>query len=875
MTTGRDSSARRWFRRLLSVLPFDTRRDYGRDMEDVFMLERDDRASGGATARGRLWAASVGGILAFASREQWAATRSDLRQAARGWRRAPLLFAVLIATMAAGMAGVTTAFAVVDAVLLRPLPISEPATLVRVGEVHPDAGRLTNVTYATFFDLEARLTSLSSVSASRFWFVNLTGEGSPERLRVALVSGNFFGALGAPPEAGRLLAPEDDHAGRDSVAVVSYGLWQRRFGGDPSIIGRTILLNEQPTQVVGVLRNGAEFPLGTDAWVPLTARDSGLDTNRRAHLLEVIGRLRPGVSRGTVATELETIAGSIETAEPGADPDLGLHAEPLLDRVVAPVRTALWIVLVAACVLLVVLAINVAQVQLARARGREREFAVRTALGASRGRLARLLLTESVALAAIAGVLGVATAWLLTNALPAWLPPDLPRAADIAFDWRVAVLGLAVALLTGIGFGLWPVARTSALARTHGWRIVGGSSLATARGMPGRIVAAAQLALTFALLVVATLIVRSAFEVARVPLGFSTDGLVRVDMSLPSSRVSDPSDGDAYAAVLDPLVNRLTRIPGVTAAGLSTTAPLAGGAATSFVVLGETVEEGREPLADIRIVDTGFFDTLDVPLVAGRTFTADDRARSRPVMVVSDTLARRHFPDGRVVGRSITMLNWGPPLTAEVVGVVGDLVGQDPEAPLTPTIYWHYPQFPQVFTLTLFVKTTRDEASIVPDVRAAIWELEPNLPLPRIEPMSSTVRDARAQRRTLTALLVGLATAAAIFALVGLYGVLAHKAARETSAHGVRMALGARPADIARLVVNDALQVAALGVVVGAALAAIAGRAIEGLLFQTSPRDANAFAAAGALLVVAVVAAALVPAWRASRVDPIVALRQQ
>jgi predicted permease len=875
MTAPPESRARRWFRRALALLPFETRRDYGREMEDVFMLEHGERASDGRQAVGRLWAESVGGLLAFARREQWAATRDDLRQAVRGWRRSPGLFVVLVATMCAGIAGVATAFAVVDAVLLRPLLIPEPSAFVRIGESHPDTPRLTNVTYATFLDLETRLDSLTDVAASRFWFANLTGNGTPERLPGALVSGSFFRALGVTPEVGRLLGPDDDQAGRDAVVVISSGLWHRRFGADPSVVGRTILLNGQSMQVVGALPAGAEFPLGTDIWAPLTARDSGLESNRRAHLLEVVGRVRPGRSGESAAAELRAIASGVNESDPGGDPDLQLRIEPLLDRVVAPVRAALLTALAATVLLLVVLGTNVAHVQLARAAGREREFALRTALGASRGRIARLLMTESLALSVLAGLAGLAVAWLAVRALPAWLPPDLPRAADIAFDWRVALLGLGVSAAAGIGFGIWPALRSSGLDRLHGSRVLGGTAAACGGRVPGRLLAAFQLAVTFALIVVAGLIIHSALEAERVPLGFSTDGLLRVDMSLSSGRISDPSDGDAYAAVLDPLLRRLEAIPGVAATGLSTTAPLAGGAATSFVAAGEPVESGREPLADIHIVDAGFFRALGVPLVAGRTFAADDRARSRPVMVVSETLARRHFPDGTPVGRTITMLNWGPPITAEVIGVVEDVVAADPEAPVVPTIYWHYPQFPQIFTLTLFVRTQGDETSLVPAVQRAIWELDPNQPLPRIEPMSWAVRDAWAQRRTLTTLLVGLAGGAAVFALLGLYGVLSHKATREKAANGVRIALGARPSDIARRVVADALRVASVGIAIGAALALAGGRMIESLLFQTSAKNAGAFAAAAVLLLLAVLAAALGPAWRASHVDPLTALREE
>jgi putative ABC transport system permease protein len=844
-------------------------------MEDVFMLERREQAAGGSRALARLWAATLGGVLAFARREQWAATRDDLRQAVRGWRRAPVLFGVLLATMCAGIAGVALAFTVVDAVLLRPLPVPDPARFVSIGEAHPNATRLSYVTYATFLDIEAGATALDHVAACRWWWANLTGEGTPERLLAAQVSGAFFEALGVMPRLGRLLTPDDDRAGHDDAVVISAGLWHRRFGAAESIVGRRVQLNGQLVQIVGVLPSGVEFPLGTDVWSPLLAHDSDLRVNRTFHGLQVVARLAPNADVERARAELDVTAASINREFPDVDPNLALRIEPVLDRVVAPVRAALWTALAATVLLLVVLGANVAQVQLARAAGREREFALRAALGASRGRIARLLLTESLALSIVAGSLGLLVAWLAVGSLPARLPASLPRASDIAFDWRAAMVSLLVAIATGFGFGAGPIMKSADTGGRWSRRLTWGAPDPRPGRTPARVLAAAQLGLTFALVVVASLIVRSALASARVQFGFSPDRLVRVDLSLTPGRVADPSNGDAYAAVLDPILRRVEAIPGVRATGLTTTPPLAGGAATSFVVVGEPASEGREPLADIRIVDAGLFDVLEVPLVAGRTFTADDRASSRPVMVVSETLARRHFPDGRAVGRSITMLKWGPPITAEVIGVVGDVVGQDLEAPVSPTIYWHYPQFPQLFALTLFVRSERDAVSMVPEIRQAIWELEPNQPLPRIEPMSASIAGARAQRRTMTALLVGLAAAAAVFALVGLYGVLSHQAARQTPAHGVRLALGARPSDIARLVVTDAGQLAAIGIAAGVALALVSGRAIEGLLFQTSARDASAFAAGGALSIVAVLAAALGPAWRASRVDPLAALRQE
>jgi predicted permease len=360
-----------------------------------------------------------------------------------------------------------------------------------------------------------------------------------------------------------------------------------------------------------------------------------------------------------------------------------------------------------------------------------------------------------------------------------------------------------------------------------------------------------------------------------VPLGFDASGLVRADFSLSPGRIANPADGDAFVAVFDPLLRRLEAVPGVTAAGLTTTAPLAAGAATSFVIVGDPPAADRpEPEADIRIVDPGYFDVMRMPLVAGRTFARSDGASAPLVMLVSETLARRHFRDGAAVGRSVTMLHWGPPITATVVGVVGDVVGQDLEEALRPTIYWHYPQFPQLFALSLFVRTERDAASVVPDVRRAIWELEPALPLPRVEPMTDTIGAARAQRQTMTVLLVGLAIAAAAFSVLGLYGVLTHQAAQQRPAHGVRLALGARRADIARLVFGDALRLAGAGLLAGAAAVALGANAVRDLLFATDPRDPAILAGAAAMLLAAAIAAAFGPAWRASRVDPLSALRR-
>jgi predicted permease len=866
----RSRGTRQRFRRWLKLLPFDIQREYGGEMEEIFLMEHADRATGRPRGRRRLWLETIGGLLAFARREQWAETRRDLREAVRRWRRSPALFAVLLSTMCVGLTGLAVAFAVVDAVLLRPLGVTNPNTLVRTRERHPGAPQVGMMTYATFLDLEGRMRSYRHVAAARWTFVTFTGDGGPERFTGAQVSGEFFEALGTPPLAGRLLVPADDRPGQSAVVVLSEGLWRRRFGADRSLVGRRLHLNGRDVEVVGVLPDEAAWPLGTQVWTPLLARSGTLAANRRSHLLQVIARLAPGASFATARAELNAVAASIEQQHPGADPDLGLDAEPVLDRIVAPVQTALWAVLAAAVLLLVVLGVNVAQVQIARAAAREPEFSLRIALGASRRRLARQLLTESVALSIAAAGPALALTYLAVSSLPAVIPADVPRAHTIAFDWRVAAVTVAVAAGLGLLCGLWPALR-SRLYESRSLSLSGRRITAIAGG---RWLAAAQLAVTCALFVAAALIVRSAIRSAQVPLGFEPADAIRVDVSL-TGRIPSSADGRAYAAVLEPIVDQLGRIPGVSAVGLTNTAPFSGGAATNFVINGVPVQAGHQTLADIRIVDTGFFRALQVPLRAGRTFRSADTVGATPVVIVSDTLARHHFPDVPAVGQSITMLDWGPPISAEVVGVVGDVVGQDLESESRPTIYWHYPQFPQLFTISLFVRTSADPAGQVDAVKRAIWAVEPNLPLPRIEPMSRSADATRARRNVLTDLLLGLAVSAAVFCIVGLYGVLLHQAGRDRIAHGVRLAFGAGAADLAWLVLRDAARTAAIGLGAGLILSYLTARSIASLLYQIRPTDGLSYLAAIVACVIVILLAALIPAWRTSRLDPSIALHAE
>ena len=873
MNASRPSPVTRWIRALVRLLPFDAQRQHGHEIEQVFLAQHDEARDGGWWPRARLWLSTAAGLLRVAPGEQWAATRADVRSAIRVWRSTPLLTLALIATTAGGIAAVTAAFSLVHGVVLKPLPIPDPSTLLRVQESHADAPGLSNLTYATFLDLSAG-TGRLRVAASRWWFYNLSGQGDPERLTGSAVSGAFFEVLGVRAQLGRLLNESDDRAGHDRVVVLSDSLWRRRFGADAGVVGRFIRLDDTPHRVVGVLPPGAGFPLDAELWKPLLARDGGLADNRRSHMLQVIGRVRHDDLRA-VDAELATRASAIALSDPGGDPGLAFTARPVLDPIVAPVRRPLVAVLVGAGLLLLVVCGNATHVLMARASAREREFMVRAVLGASRAQLARLLLTEGLALAAVAGAAGTLLAWGAIRALPSVLPPDLPRAANIALDLRTLAVATLVALFTGLAIAVTPAIGACGVSLSSTWRTRGIGRTRWLGMSPGTLLGVTQLLMAFVLVTGAILLIQSAALVLHLPLGFDTSRLLRVDLSLNRSRLPAEATGDDYLGVFDPILRRLEALPGVQAVGLTSTAPLAPGPSTGFEIAGKPEPGGREALADIRIVDPGLTRALGVPLRAGRSFEPGDTARSRPVMLVSETLVRQYFRGENPVGRFVTMRDWGPPLTGEIVGVVGDVIGTELESAPRPTIYWPYPQFPQLFTVTIFVRTGGDPAALAGAVRTSIWSLEPDQPLARVEPMTLAVRQARARRLALTGVLAGFAGLATAFALLGVFAILAHRAARQVQSFGVRVALGARPAQVAGLVLREAAVLGAAGVCLGALLAWSGARWMAGLLYGIPATDPVAFLGAALLVGGVALGAAAVPAWRVACVNPTEALRSE
>jgi putative ABC transport system permease protein len=795
----------------------------------------------------------------------------DVRFALRLLRKNPGFATVTILTLALGMGATTAIFSVVNGVLLRPLPYQNSERLVRIEETHPGAPG-ANVTYATFLDLQRETNTIENAAAYREWIFNVTGEAEPAQISGALVSGNFFAALGSSPMLGRAILPEDDQpGGNNRVVVLSHALWQSRFGADHKILGQTLQVNDESFVVIGVMPPGFDFPNQSEMWCPLVPGGEFHD-NRRAHLLTVLADTRNGKWGGDVNGELTAFAKSVEKRNPGVDdPDLSLTAVPLRRSLTAPVRPALVILLFAVSLLLVVACANVANLLLARTTARNREIAVRLALGASRTRLGTLLLAESVSLSLLAGAVGLFIAEAGLSLVRTQNSENLPRFAEVSLDWRVFAFALGVSLLSGLFFGVAPLLAASRInlnapLKEGHWETA---------GMQRRISSGALTVLQFAfatiLLAGAGLLGTSLMHVLRVYPGFQSDHLLTLQVFL--SPLKYP-EGDAKAGVmLHQMLESIRALPGVRSAGLVNCLPITGGPSTGFVIEGRPAPHpGDEPGADIRVADFGYFSTMAIPLIAGRVFTEHDTAPSARVVVINETLARTFWPNENPLGQRVTMKDWGPPLTGEVVGVVGDIKTNGLEEKVGPMIYWSYYQFGQIFN-RIVVRADGDPFRLASAVKSRIWSVDKDQPVSEIHTMDQVLSKSLARRRLYLDLLGVFACAAVLLAAAGIYGVVSYSVARRAREMGIRIALGADRHDVLGLVILQAAKLTLVGEILGILVALAVTRLMASLLFGISATDSWTFAGAALLLATIGLAAAYLPARRATHVDPMVVLR--
>jgi putative ABC transport system permease protein len=809
-------------------------------------------------------------------RAEWfSELRQDVRYGARLLRRAGSFTPMAVLTLALGIGATTAIFSLVHAVLYAPLPYAQPERLVQVWETSPTGGPRNVVSPGNALDWRERARSFSELAAYRNPYgMSLTGSGEATRVVASEVQPAVMRALDVQPLLGRTLLEEDALAGGD-VVVLSHALWRERFGGDRSVVGQRLVLNDVPYTVVGVMPPEFGFPdARPDLWRAL--REASLDPEeRRGHNLYMIGRLAPGVTAASAQAEMSTIAAGIAREHPQHMTGYGVNVVPLHRDLTAHVRPLFTVLLAGVIVVLLITCVNLANLLLARAVAREREMSVRGALGAGRARITRQLLTESVLLA----VLGAAAALLLAPALLHMLvaaaPADIPRLERAVIDGRIMLFVAGIALGCALLFGVAPAVR---LARTDLQAVLRGARDASHAGHT-RLRSAllvAQVALSVVLLVGAGLFIRSFAALSVTPLGFDDENLVTIAVDLPRSRYGDQPQQIAFH---ERFIERVRTMPGVLSAAGTIEPPGGGyGMTFSFGIEGRPAlnESGREDPEELRAVTPGYFDMLAQRVVRGRAIDEHDRADAVPVAMINESLARKHWPDEDPIGRRIA-LQPGETPWLEIIGVVADVRLASPDSEPIPALYIPYAQkaWGWMSWLTVVARTSDgvDANAMKEPLRAALLDLDGDLPPQSVRTVAEAFRDNTARRTFAMTLIAGFGAVALLLSIVGLYGLLAYTVAQQQQEIGVRLALGAHPGDIVRSVLVRSLALALPGAAVGVVAAAAATRTISTLLYGVSPIDVPTYAATLLLVIVTALVAAGVPAWRAARVSPQQALR--
>jgi putative ABC transport system permease protein len=856
------NSGHRLYGLLLRLYPAEFRDEYGREMAQV-MRDRIEREPAAV-----VWTDIARDLILTVPRERAHALLQDLRYAIRLIRHAPMFAAVVIATVALSIAANTAIFSVVNAVLLRPLPFARPERLVQIAEKNDKLNlRSFSASVLNFVSWRERTRSFEEIAAIGSASFALTGMGDPEQLVGGRVSPALMPVLGLSAVAGRGFVDAEEKLGAPAVVMISEGLWARRFGRDPALIGTTIALNGAPVTVIGVAPAALHLITGGDIYVPLVIDPS--KENRLNHVIFVVGRLKPGVSVQQAQAESDAMMSEMGRAYPEIR-DWGIHLVTFVDTFVSlELRTGLLVVLSAVCFVLLIACANIANLLLARATSRQKEMALRTAMGASRPRLMRQLLVESVTLSSVGGAIGIGGAILMVRAIAAWLPTNLLPVPDIGVDAVVLLFAVGLTVATGLIFGIAPA-----------WHIVSTDVIemlkSTSRGSGGarrRLrsgLAAAELGLATMLLIGASLLVQSFLNLQRVRLGFEPGGLLTFQLAPPVARYPLASRAPLfYRSLLD----SLGAVPGVKGAAISSGLPFGQGNYTTTPMRAEGPSvlppDASVPI-DWRIVSPGYFKTMGIPLLRGRD-VADSDGPELTVGVVSQATARTLWGDADPIGRSVTLVAARRAVT--VVGVVGDVrstsLGQE-----SPTLY--YPMAARVWPLMdVVIRTDLPAETVLPMVRQRARELDPDLPLSTVRTMDAWIANSSMQPR-LNAVLLGIfAGAALLIAAIGIYGVLAYSVNQRSREIGLRIALGARPERVVRLVVKEGMAVAILGIGAGLAGAALLNRAIGTLVYAVAPRDPLTFAGVAVTLTLVALAACSLPARRAARVDPMVALREE
>lgn len=809
----------------------------------------------------------------------------DIRYGARSLWKRPGFTAVAVITLALGIGANTAIFSVVNATLLRPLPFKDADRVVMLWGFLPKMAQTTDKLPASapnFLTLRDRNHSFENMSAFRSWAWQMTGGGEPELLRGARVSSDFFQAVGANPILGRSFMPEEDMPNRAPVAVISYGLWQRHFGGDQNLVGKTLTLTGQTVMVVGVMPRGFQFPGGAnmipglqfalqnDVWMPIAFTDD--EKSREGNLnLAVIGRLKPGVSATQAETELRTLEQDLPLGKIGYT----FNVLALQQQMVGKIRKLLLVLLATVALVLLIACANIANLLLSRATSRQKEIAIRAALGAGRVRLIRQLLTESLLLSLTGGALGFLLAGWGSSLLVSLIPEDVPRIHEVSVDGRILAFTLLVSFVTGVVFGLAPALQASKLDLNESLKEgLRGTTAGLRQNRLRSLLVVSEVAMALVLLISAALLIKSFVRLQEVKPGFNPANVLTMDIQLPGQTPSRYAKDEERTAFFQGLMDRIKTLPGVDNAGAVVTLPLTGAFESTDLILPgqESLSDAQRPEADYTTVTTDFFTTMQIPLLQGRQFNTRDKHGAPGVIIINDILARTCWPNENPIGKHFTVGFEKDP--REIVGVVGSIKQTTLDAVARPAMYMPHLQSASP-GMTVLVRTSGAPLAMAAAVRDQVWAIDKNVPVTNIQTMEQVLGASVAQPR-FSMLVVGLfAALALILASVGIYGVMAYSVSRRAHEIGVRMALGARTGQVLQLVLKEGLTLTLLGIAIGLVGAFALTRLMASLLFGVSAKDPYTFAAVSILLATVALLACYVPARRATKVDPLVALRYE
>ncbi len=788
---------------------------------------------------------------------------------------------VIVLTLALAIGATTAIFSVVDGIMLRPLPFHQPDRLVSVWADYTERGGPIRewLSYPNFHDLRQERAVFQEVALYNDWYPTVTGEGDPEQITVGLVTHGMFSiVLPQPPELGRGFTAADDEPGSQSVVLLSHGFWQRRFSGDPEVIGQTLLLDETPNVIIGVMPEGFRPPFVSDAdmWATMQMNETQFAGSRASARFRGLARLADGVILEQARARANDLGARLAAEYPRENTGVGYALFPLHADLVHETATSLWLLLGAVVFVLLIACVNIANLLLARAANRRTELAVRAALGAGRGRIVRQLLTEYGVLALCGGVLGLALSAGGVKLLLSLAPPDTPRLEAVGLDLRVMGFALATTVLATLIFGLLPALRSARpdlqSSLKAGGR--GGDGAAHGKALRSGLVVG-QMALALMLLVGAGLMVRTLQALGDVELGFDPTGVLAVRLNLPSNRYQTPEQRSAFFRSLE---SQLAATPGVGAVGSNSNLPLSGSNGdVDFVVEGQPIPEpGNENILWFRRTTPGYFDAIGIEIIRGRGITAADDFQAPRVLVINQTMAERYFPDRDPIGQRININSHENPVWREIVGVAADVKNFGLALESRNAAYFPYHQVPSTrMSLAVRAAEGRDAGSVLPAVRAAVAELDPALATTNAEPLEAWVSQSLQAERFVTSLLGGFAAVAFFLATLGLYGVVSYGVNQRMRELGLRLALGADGGSIRRLVMGGSMALALGGVSLGIAGSLALGRVMAGLLFEVSPTDPVTLGSVAAVLLLVAGGASLLPAERAVRVDPISVLKEE